>query len=66
MWTSEIVQSLDNPTIADISVYRPNDGEKAGDNDKIDEADNENHEEVTNEDVLDTWTLSVPPSSVGA
>jgi hypothetical protein len=52
MWTSEIVQSLDNPTIANKGVYRPKDGEKAGDKDQIDKADDWKHGEVTNSDVL--------------
>ena len=52
MWTSEIVQSFDDPAIADVGVHRPKHGDNAGDNDKIDEADDWKHGEVTNEDVL--------------
>lgn len=47
MWTSEIVECLDNPTIANIDVYRPKDGEQAGDSEEIDEADSCRHGEVT-------------------
>jgi len=40
VWTSEVVQSLNDPTIANVDVYRPQGGERAGDDDEVDEAYN--------------------------
>ena len=47
MWTSEIVECFNDPTIANIEMYRPKDDEKAGDNEEIADADGCKHGEVT-------------------
>ena len=39
---------MDDPTIANVGVYRPKDGEKASNNDEVDKADNWKHGEITN------------------
>ena len=47
MWASEIVECSNDPTIANIEVYRPKDSEKAGDREEIDDADGCKRGEVT-------------------
>lgn len=44
---------MNNPTVANIGVDHPKDGEKAGDNEEIDEADSSKHGEETK-----VWRIS--------
>ena len=43
MCASEVAERVNDPTVANIDVDRPKDGEKAADNQEIDEADGCKH-----------------------